>query len=83
MRTEHTYACNLGQKLVQAPIPSRSFSTDHFNVVSVLQLFHKWFFASLFVIHLSFFWCLGKPVLNKCGTSWISSFIVLYKVDQR
>ena len=31
------------------------------------------FVLSLFVPHLSFFWCLGKAVLGDCGISRVSS----------
>ena len=35
------------------------------------------FVLSLFVPHLSFFWCLGKTVLRDCGIYWTLSFIFL------
>ena len=55
------------------------FSTERSNVVPLLQLFFVYttviscmaFALSLFVPHLSFFWCLGKGVLHDCGISWL------------
>ena len=35
------------------------------------------FVLSLFVPHLSLFWCLQKAVLPDCGVSWVSSLIGL------
>ena len=53
-----------------------------FPVVLLLQFFvcvsvvsYVSFVLSLFVPHLSFFWCLEKAVLPDCGISWISSLI--------
>ena len=34
-------------------------------------------FLSLFVPHLSYFWCLRKAVLRDCGMSWISTLTFL------
>ena len=33
------------------------------------------FVLSLFVPHLSFFWCLGRDVFRDCGISWVYSHI--------
>ena len=70
-----------------APTPS-SFPTDRSMAVLLLQfscvragggsIFGVCFF-SVFVPHLSFFWCLGKAVLRDCDISWESSLILLYK----
>ena len=38
------------------------------------------FVLSLFVPHLSFFWCLGKVVLRDSAISWVSSHIHLIEV---
>ena len=35
------------------------------------------FVLSLFVPHLSFFWCLGRAMVCDCGISWVSSHIFL------
>ena len=46
----------------------------------VVFLFFVVFFWSLFVPHISFFWCLGKAVLRDFGLSWLSSLIFYHIV---
>ena len=58
-------------------------STDRSKVVRLLQFFfvrqqfHMAFVLPLFVLHFSFFSCLGKAVLRYCGIFWVPSFIIL------
>ena len=37
------------------------------------------FFMSLFVLHRSFFWCLGKAMLCICGISCVSSLFFFFR----
>ena len=61
------------------------FSTDCSKEILLLQFFfvcsslvsYVAFVLSLFVLHLSLFWCLGRAVLHGCGISWVSSNIRL------
>ena len=52
---------------------------DMSKMVPLLQFFfvrrvsYVAFVLSLFVPHLSFFWCLRKAVLRDCGIPWLSS----------
>ena len=50
----------------QVVILYRSFFFVCTSVVSYVA-----FLLSLFVHHISFFWCLGRTVLRDCGISWV------------
>ena len=70
-------------KLVLAPnsFPPNSFPTDRSKAVALLFFLcapvvsYVLFVVSLFVPHLSLFWCLGRSVLRDCGISSVSSRI--------
>ena len=53
-------------------VPLLSFFLVCMSVVSYLE-----FVLSLFVPHLSFFWCLGKTVFRDCGIILVSSLVFL------